>query len=347
MSLLAQDERLARRVGAVALCVLGAAIAFFVLVFGKLEWGDKIRVAIYLRATGGLQEGAPLVVAGREVGHIVSIARAPHGAAGPLGGEEGIVATVAIAANDARRIRHGVDVFVASRGVLSSRYLELGPIPADGAVLAEGDALLGHEPPSLDRVLHRTWNNLMTMKQFVEAVRPELDQLRDNLVALDDTLATLAPAAAGVPALGLQVELLIGEARRAYDEGLGGAPGLARIEAVMSRARGTFARARRTIEALRARATALADATAALRARTGERGGAAIATIELAIARTRAAIAGVDPLLAKVEELQGRLARGEGSLGRLMTDPEFPEDAKELGKILKRKPWRVIAKPRP
>ena len=54
----------------------------------------------------------------------------------------------------------------------------------------------------------------------------------------------------------------------------------------------------------------------------------------------------VEPLLAKVDDISGRLARGEGSLGLLMKDPEFPEDAKELGKILKRQPWKVIAKPK-
>jgi hypothetical protein len=28
-----------------------------------------------------------------------------------------------------------------------------------------------------------------------------------------------------------------------------------------------------------------------------------------------------------------------------MKDPEFPEDAKELGKILKRQPWKIIGRP--
>ena len=39
------------------------------------------------------------------------------------------------------------------------------------------------------------------------------------------------------------------------------------------------------------------------------------------------------------------IARGEGTIGRIQHDPEFPEDAKELGKILKRTPWRVIGHP--
>ena len=30
---------------------------------------------------------------------------------------------------------------------------------------------------------------------------------------------------------------------------------------------------------------------------------------------------------------------------KLANDPEFPEDAKDLGKILKREPWRVVGHP--
>ena len=37
---------------------------------------------------------------------------------------------------------------------------------------------------------------------------------------------------------------------------------------------------------------------------------------------------------------------GEGSLGRLMADPEFADDAKDLGKIMKRHPWRILERPK-
>jgi len=30
---------------------------------------------------------------------------------------------------------------------------------------------------------------------------------------------------------------------------------------------------------------------------------------------------------------------------KLANDPEFPEDARELGKVLKRHPWRVLEHP--
>jgi hypothetical protein len=82
-----------------------------------------------------------------------------------------------------------------------------------------------------------------------------------------------------------------------------------------------------------------------LRARLGGKGAQAIEHVEIAIERVRAVIAKVDPLLATVDALQQRIERGEGSLLKLARDPEFPEDAKELGKILKRQPWKLLDRP--
>lgn len=345
MSLLAQDERLARRVGAVVLCALVAAIGFVVFVLDRLDWGDKVRVRVYLRETGGVVEGAPLVVGGREVGEVERIASSPRGAPGPLGGDEGVVMTVAIDAEVARRLRRDADVFVASRGLLSTRYLELGPVPEDGPLLADGDELRGRDPPSLDRVLNRTWANLLVVKRFAEAVSPEVDRLEQALAELDATLGQVAPSVVGVSSLDLEVDALVTEARRTYD-GLGGRDGLARVGALIEQTHTTVACARHVITQLRARGDELGAAVEALRVRAGAGGSEALAKVELAIERARAAIDRLEPLLARIDEVRVRIERGEGSLGRLMKDPEFPEDAKALGKIIKRNPWRVIARPK-
>lgn len=346
MSLLAQDERLSRRVGAIVLCVLAAAVLFVVFVLDRIEVGERLRVRVYMHTSGGLREGSPLNVAGRAVGIVETIALSPHGAPGPLGGDEGVAITVAIEADVARQLRRGIDVFVASRGVLSERYLEVGPVPADGQPLANGDELLGRDPPSLDRVLQRTWDNLMTFKRFLEEVRPEVAALQARLGELDATIdEQLSPLLAEMPSLAIEGQALVAEARHTRDA-VGGPQGLDRFDAMVTRARGTLARTRTMLDVLGARADTLGASADAVRARAGTRGPQAIASIELAIDRTRAAIDKIEPLLATVQDIRSRMARGEGSLGRLMNDPEFPEDAKELGKILKRKPWKVMERPK-
>ena len=42
MSLLAQDERLTRRVGAVTLVLLAASIVFVIFVYDRIDWGRTL-----------------------------------------------------------------------------------------------------------------------------------------------------------------------------------------------------------------------------------------------------------------------------------------------------------------
>lgn len=338
--MLAQDVQLARKVGAVTMGVLALAIIFFVFIEGRIEWGRHMRVRVYFHATGGLVEGAPFVVAGREVGTIEAIALSPKGAATPLNGDEGVEVRVSIDLAEARRLVRG-DVFVASRGPLSARYLELGPPETNDRVpLHEKDQLLGRDPPSLDRVIQRTWDNLQIVGGFLDEVRPQVAALRVELDQLQTTLQGIAPEVA----LRDDVDALIAEATRTYDA-LGGRPGLDHIDALVDHTHATIAQARAMITALRTRADTLSTGLDHLRARLGDKGSQAVASVELAIDRVRAAIDKIDPLLAQVDAIQQRIERGEGSLMKLMHDPEFPEDAKELGKILKRQPWKIIDHP--
>ena len=355
MSLLAQDVRLTRRVGAVTLVLLAFGIAFALFIAPRIEWGRHIRVRVYFQHTGGLREGAPVVVAGQPIGRIEAIARSPHGAPGPLGGGEGVVATAAISAHMASRLPRDGDFFISSRGALGERYLEVGPAnaanaatataPATTRPLADGDELRGRDPPTLDRVLERTWNNLTIAREFGRAVQPEIAQLRERLAALGETLDGLIAEAAGASGLLPDAAALRAEVRALREVGLGGDRGLAQADAVLAGTRALIARARGTLDALAPPADAAVSSAAALRDRLATRGPPVRERWKLAIARARDALTRVDALLAKVAELRGRLERGEGSLGRLMRDPEFPEDAKELGKILKRQPWKIFDRP--
>ena len=337
--MLAQDEQLTRKVGAITIVVGLAAIVFVVAIADRIEWGPRTRITVELPSTGGLREGASFSVAGRTVGEVESIALLPTG---------GVAVGISLEADEAARIGRGGDVFVTSRGTFGERYLEIGPDPdPDGPRLREGDRLVGREPPSLDRVLQRTWDNLTIAKQFAEAVAPEFVALRDQLRVLSTTIDELIPVnLIGVAALGVEVQGLLEEARRLRDVGLGGDPGLAAIAAVLDRARATIAQAREVLDVLEGKASMLATRFDTVRGRVQKRGPAAVTAVELAIARLRAALDKIDPLLAKVADINGRLARGEGSIGRLMKDPEFPEDAKELGKMLKRQPWKLFARPK-
>jgi ABC-type transporter Mla subunit MlaD len=343
--LLAQDRRLTRRVGAITLALVASACFFMVFIYDHIEWGRHIRIRVYFLASGGLREGAPFAVAGRDIGKIETIAPSPRGASKLLEGEEGVVVTVSLDADKVERVARGGDVFVTSRGALSGRYLEISPPPpgASGDALrslAEGDELRGRDPPSLDRVLQRTWDNLTTARLFIEDVRPEARALIDEVDRLRATLLEIAPQIL----LQQDVSGLVDEARRTY-AALGGDPGLDRIAQVRAEAGDTIDQVRATIDRLRASTNALSASLAIVKSRLDTKGAQAFDRIEIAIDRVRAAIDKIDPLVAGVEDIRTRIERGEGSLLKLMHDPEFPEDAKELGKVLKRHPWRILERP--
>ena len=349
--MIAQDEQLARRVGSIALAVIGLAIAFFVFVYDRIEWGKHTRIRVYFHHAGSLHEGGAFVIGGRAIGKIESIALSPRGAPGPLGGEEGVVVGVSIDADAAAHCDPRGDVFVASRGALAERYLELGPPsePSAAVGLHEGEQFLGKDPPSLDRVLQRTWDNLTALAAFRDSVNPELEalraQIRELRAHLDPASATAIAHADAIAPMVLELGGFADELKTLRERGLGGDTGLAHLGEVLERTRAVVAAARASLGKLDATATGLRAGVESLRGRLGTKGAAAVDAVELAIDRVKQDIAKVDPLLAQVDALNQALARGDGSIMKLMHDPEFPEDAKELGKILKRQPWKLIDRP--
>jgi ABC-type transporter Mla subunit MlaD len=345
VSLLAHDDRTAQRVGAIALLVLAATIATFVFLLDRVALGSPTRIRVLFRHAAGLREHASLVVAGQPVGRIESLSPVPHGASPLLHGEVGVVATIAIDPSDAAHVPARAEIFVASRGPLADKYLEVAPPPGDpGPAIHDGQELRGIDPPTLDNVLQHTWNNLTTFKLFVATIRPELDALLRQTRELRRQLDAIASDTPGrVATLVTDVRTLAHAARHTYAASLGGDSGLAQLRTTISDARAALAEIRAAIDLLGPRATALAANLTQIR--THLTTSDPIARAEHTLAAIRAVLDKLDPLLAAADEIGQRLARGEGSVGRLMTDPEFSDDAKAVGKYIKRHPWKILERP--
>ena len=342
MSLLAQDARLTRRVGAIALCVIGLAIVFFVFVLrparARIDDADPRLLASHrgpARARAARRRWAADRpdrrdrVGARTAGRIRCTATL------------GVVAVVAIEGEHAWKVPRAAEIFVASHGPLSDKYLEVAPPKGDpGPAVHEGDEFVAPDPPSLDNMLQHTWDNMNVFREFSVQIQPEMQALRGELATLGDNLGAID----GMVPLALDATDLAARARHTYDISLGGEPGLARFDAMVTHARATLAQTRAMIERVAPEVDALAANVTRVHGRVAAND--PVARLEATIARVRTALDKVEPLMAQVAAVSDRLARGEGSLGRLMNDPEFPEDAKELGKIMKRQPWKLITRPK-
>jgi hypothetical protein len=403
---LVADDRTATKVGAVALLVAVAGVIFVAAILPPLAGRGALRVRVYYLELAGMKEGAPVRSAGEIIGRVETIGFVPAGAQSPLGGQAGAAVYLALDPERIARAWRGGVWVISSRGPLSARYVEVIPPPvAAGEEAARpvvaGMQLRGVDPPSLDRVLQRTWTNLMIARRFFDEVGPEARRLRGELRALAQTLRDLragtgtgsgsgsgsgsetesgsesesgsgsgsgsesesesasgsesesasGTASASSFALGddrlaqlsLELDQLLDEADRAWNDTLGGPTGLARLQALARHGAATW----RTALLAGGELTSLFDRLRGELGRVQAQLEAAAPSVKLA-----ALIAQVSALggkLAAIEQsarvIAQRWQRREGTLGRLLSDPEFPEDAKELGKILKRQPWRIFGHP--
>ena len=341
------SERSALRAGVVTLATLAAAVVVVLVFVGDPPWRRQLRVSVYFAHAGPLRPGAALIQAGRTVGEVEALGLVGAGTPGPLDGGAGVVARVAIDRRYAGGVPGNAELFVSSRGPLSERFLEIGP-PAGGVAPAPpiraGAALRGVDPPSLDRVLQNTWTNLMIARRFADEVGPELRAL---MTELDAARATLGAG----DDLGPRWAALVEHAGAAWAE-LGrtqalleGAEVATRWPPLLARAQAVAARVGVVLAELGATSDALVAELDRVGAVVAARGGPGLVRLQQALASARAGLARVGPIAAAAAEVLGRVGRGQGSLGKLLHDPEFPEDAKELGKIMKRQPWRIVGHP--
>lgn len=351
MAIRAADPRLTLRVGAGMLVVLVIAIVYLLFLRDRLFLGASVNVRVYFHHVGALQEGSEVIVAGRTVGRVDSIRLVQREAIGddhPLAGTGGVEAIARIYDGSRHMVPENGDYFVSSRGIFSERYLEVGP-PLDGAEPGtpafDGMKVIATDPPTMDRVWQNAWDNLQTAKVFMAEVGPEARALFVMVDELGATIDELEPGPGEYDRMRASIDRAITEARTTYLAlEVGGArPG--EINALLDRARAALDQIGKTTRLLRVRISEIDDDFSRMRGRIDAASPGLELKIRLALRAVDGALARFEALQVKVADLMGVIERGEGTIGRIANDPEFPEDAKELGKILKRTPLRVVGHP--
>lgn len=342
------ESRAQLAVGTAVLAALVVAVVFVLAIWPRLSFGGGARVEVAFAHVGALKEGAPLIVAGTAIGHIESItlvSREGLPAGHPLAGEGGAIVGVRVGTAGRRRWAANAEVFISSKGVLGTRYLELGPPPggaAPGPAIAPGALVRGVDPPLIDRALQRTWDNLMVSRRFFDEVGPEARAVKVALTQLAATLAAAEPTPGAWGELAAHVRAAIAEAQALGDalDAAGADP--AALAALAARAEATLAHVRAQVDVMMTAADRLGAELARVRVLADRVAPAALARLRAVLADADRQLARAQALAANARGLLAILARGEGSLARLANDPEFPEDAKELGRIMKRTPWRIL-----
>lgn len=342
MALAVHDERLTRRVGFAVLLAAALTVVFVVMIWPRLGQAG-LTVRVRFGVVVGLPAGAPVRVAGKDVGHVrsIGISRDPRDPRG----QAGVVAVLSIDPEWADRIPRNADFFVDARSLLAPRYIAIGPPPGHAAperALRDGDEIDGIDPPSLDNVLQRTWDTLEEVSRFMDAIQPAAAKIDASAGRLAATIASLDPRPGASEELRRSVAEAAGAAEQLVEAFAAGRVDPAAIAALAARVSATAARIETSAAELRVQ---LAQIRRALELAGVGQGQPFDARLERAIASADRALAAAEQLAGSVRGVVEDATTGHGALAAFGADLELVDDVKELTKELKRQPWRVVGAP--
>ncbi len=342
------ETQLARRVGTVGLVVLVATVVLFLRLEGE-HLRPGLRVHVELERSGALTVGAPVVLAGRHVGTIDDIRLVPRVAPAasyaqdPTAERAGVVLDVWIDRRWAHALHENSELFQNQPSILAEAYLEIGPargVPA-GPPVRDGATLRGADPPRMDQIAQRSYENLRNVIDLIRNGFPEARVLGRELGQLSTALDQLS-SPADRNALSQARVRLWAEALAAWSDWKAADVSGEDLSRVAAHARATIARTRDQVAALRTKLDVFVTQLDALRVRLGpER----FARFEQALTQVDELTRRADVLLAHAEEITAMVARGEGTIGAFLNDTELADDFKAMTKILKERPWEMVGHP--
>lgn len=185
----------------VTLCL----VVLGVLIFRIEDWslgGDGQRVVALFDSVAGLNEKAPVRVAGVRVGAVESI------------GLEGRRARVTLVLDQEVPLTQGATASIANAGLLGDKYVELVPGSPDAPPLPEDAVLAGDTPVSFDQALQRFDKLGQSLQQVAGDVTAQGDLGQSIRRLLDNLEATSADIRSLVAANRQQIDSTVGNFER-------------------------------------------------------------------------------------------------------------------------------------
>ena len=256
-------------------------------------WKPRYRLVTYFENVQGLISGAPVRLAGKDVGVV------EHVSFGPLSTDRPAVRVVLLIDSSAQeRIRNDSAATIDTIGLLGDKYIEVSMGTEEGRILENGQELASVSPLNLNDVVSVATQTLDSISQLAGTVNGVVAEF-DNAMggkriaeSVDDISKIIAEVESGD---GLLHELVYG----GYQDS-----SLASVERSLSIVEGMLAEVR--------------DGQGILHLLIYEP-----AEEQELFSNTVEAIERMNSILAKVES-------GEGSLGLLLNDPTLYDDVKTL-----------------
>lgn len=336
------SERL-RLVLGMGMAALLLFFAGFAILTAERSLGDSLTIHVDVARIGTLHTGAPLRLAGEQIGEVVAIRGQRGDAEEATGSAPRIDIEVRLLRRFRERVFRNSSVVTVNPTLLTEAQLEVGPAwngEAPGPPVQEGDHLRGVDPAEMSLLLARVYRSL-------EAAMHEANDLAPDWHDCGSALSTLAAhVRETLPTTELlRLALHIEQARRGII-GLRDTLQAAEAETAPARLRALYeggkplvaelSRMAGQLELLQSR---VQDLQSALAARSAD-----LKRIE---AMFRTAMQLSERVRSDGEALLWLYENGRGTLGGFNRDIQIFDELKEMHRILKRESWRVLIKRKP
>jgi len=323
-----------------ALELLLAGVVVTIIALGNRTLARGFVVYADFDRVDALKEGAHVRLSGMVIGRVLAI-RQGVGPGEPRALARNRVNLWLLQAH-AHHVRQSSLIYINSNGPIGERYVEIGPSPGEPLPAAPaGHLFRGADAPQMDRLIQNSYDSIHA---FLAAARELGPDVTDLILAGDEVRALLAEVAPGdrLPRVQASAKVALEEARGLVATLRAGTDDLKAPLRLLGKLGALGERDGERLRALSARLDTLQENLAPLLEALGP---AEQAQATSALAKLRHAFGDGQEAFALVTALLGRLEKGRGTLGRLMTDPTLNDEVKEVHRILKEGPWRAIAKP--
>ncbi|RAL23813.1 hypothetical protein DL240_06570 [Lujinxingia litoralis] len=339
------------KVGALVLLATALLVAF-VFLLGDFRLTSGYTVNVQFSTSGGLKTGADVALSGMNVGSVSKMEFVRN--EDPASGLPAVAvqATLDIDKQYADSVRDNSKFYITTRGVLGEPYVEIITETLEGAAVASGSTLRGVDPPRMEILLGQASEVLETMSDILNDEEQDVGELVANATkffgvvgdAVGDNRDELDSAISGLNTTATEASKLLA----AINVGVGDGQ---KIRTIVNDAGAAAANARRMTGRLNGQIDpVMADVsqTAANAREISE------VTRRLLVDNEGRIVAILDDAETSADNLRqvsdqavtmvDNVAAGEGTLGALLVEREVYEDLKDLLRVIKQQPWKILWK---
>jgi len=339
------------KVGALVLVSL-VLLGGFVLVLGDVSFSSGKRIHVRFENAGGLKPGADVAIAGLKVGQVKSLSFMHKTDSEARDASVAVRATLSIQNQHADSIREGSEFFVSTRSVLGEPYIEVVTPSLDSPPVESGSTHKGNSPPRFDLLVSKTSTLLDGFIDLFEDSEVSVDQFfahtaslikhfdeffQENRADLNEMVSSARNAAGRAASILAAIQYAVGDdetAKATFED----------FRATLSNARGITDRLDDDIGPVTEDVAEAAENARRATAVTDELLETNKPKIDQSVANLQESTRKVKQLSGDANQLVNGIKQGEGTVGQLLQDRKLYDDLREMLRIIKRQPWKIMWK---